>query len=106
MKYELTIALKPDLAPEKSKKINGEIEESVHKLGGKILQTESLGMKSLAYPIKGAGQASFGRFQLELGPDKIQDLRRQLEREEGVVRVLVIKGGEEEDKMDALGKQS
>ena len=106
MNYELTIALKPDLAPEKSKNITGEVEAAVQRLGGKTVKIESLGMKSLAYQIKGAGQASFGRFQLELGPDKIQDLRRQLEREEGVVRVLVIKGGEEEDKMDALGKQS
>ena len=106
MHYELTIALKSDLAPEKSKKITGEVEAAVQRLGGKTAKVESLGMKSLAYPIKGAGQASFGRFQLELGPDKIRDLRRQLEREEGVVRVLVIKGGEEEDKMDALEKQS
>ena len=85
--------MKPDLAPDKSKKTIGEIEEAVQKLGGKTTQTESLGMKSLAYSIKGISQASFGRFQLEIGPDKIRDLRRQLEREEGIIRVLVIKGG-------------
>jgi len=98
--------LKPDLTPDRSKKTIGDIEESVQKLGGKTTQTESLGMKSLAYPIKGIGQASFGRFQLELSPDKVRDLRRQLEREEGIVRVLIIKGGAVKDKMDALGKQS
>jgi ribosomal protein S6 len=93
MHYELTIALKPDLAPDKSKKIAGEIEESVSKLGGKILETESLGMRSLAYPIQGIGQASFGRYQLEVNPDKVGDLRRQLEQEEDIIRVLIIKGG-------------
>ena len=106
MRYELTIALNPDLTPDKSKKTIGEIEDSVQRLGGKTTQTESLGMKSLAYSIKGISQASFGRFQLELSPDKVRDLRRQLEREEGIIRVLIIKGGEIKDKMDALGKQS
>jgi len=93
MHYELTVALKSEIEPDKSKKIIGEIEETVQKLGGKTNKVESLGMKSLAYPIKGAGQASFGRLQLELGPDKVRDLRSQLEREEGIVRVLIVKGG-------------
>ncbi|MEX2053567.1 MAG: 30S ribosomal protein S6 [Patescibacteria group bacterium] len=93
MNYELTVMLKPDLSPEKSKKSGGEIQEAVEKLGGKTANLESLGMKSLAYPIQGSGQASFARLQLELDPAKVQDLRRQLERQEGVMRVLIIKGG-------------
>ena len=93
MNYELTIALKPDLAPEKSKNITGEVEAAVQRLGGKTAKVESLGVRSLAYSIKGSGQASFGRFQLELSPDKVRDLRSQLEREESIIRVLIVKGG-------------
>lgn len=95
MQYELTVMLKPDLTPEKSKKSVEEIQEAVEKLGGKTANLESLGTKTLAYPIKGSGQAGFGRLQLELDPGKVGDLRRQVERQEGVMRVLIIKGGEE-----------
>ena len=94
MQYELTVMLSPDVTPEKSKKSVGEIQEAVQKLGGRTANIESLGMKTLAYPIQGSGQASFGRFQLELDPAKVGDLRLQVERQEGVMRVLIIKGGE------------
>jgi small subunit ribosomal protein S6 len=96
MHYELTIALKPDLAAEKSKKIIEEVGEAVEKSGGKLAKTESLGVKTLAYPIKSFSQANFGRFYLQIDPDKVRELRRQLEREEALLRVFVVKieGGE------------
>lgn len=94
--YELTIALKPNLAAEKSKKIIREVGEAVEKFGGKLVKTENLGMKTLAYPIKSFSQASFDRFCLQIAPDKVSELRRQLEREEALLRVFVVKieGGE------------
>ncbi len=96
MNYELTIALKSDLAAEKAKKVFGEVEEEVAKAGGKVEKIESLGVKNLSYPIKSLTQASFGRLQLEIDPDKVNALRRQLEKEEELLRVFLVKvkGGE------------
>lgn len=96
MKYELTIALKSDLAADKAKKISGKVEEEIAKAGGKASNIESLGVKNLSYPIKSLAQASFNRLQLEIDPDKINTLRRQLEKEEELLRVFVVKteGGE------------
>uniref|UniRef100_A0A831YYN6 Small ribosomal subunit protein bS6 n=1 Tax=candidate division WWE3 bacterium TaxID=2053526 RepID=A0A831YYN6_UNCKA len=100
MNYELTIALKPDLAAEKSKKIFAEVAEAVGKAGGKTEKVESLGVKNLAYPIKGLPQASFGRFQLEIEPANVNALRRGLEKEEDFLRVFVVevKGGGKSNK--------
>lgn len=97
MHYELTIALKSDLAAEKAKKVFGDVEEEVAKAGGKTDKFESLGVKNLSYPIKSLTQASYGRLQLEIGPDKVNVLRRQLEKEEELLRVFLVKvkGGED-----------
>ena len=96
MRYELTIALKSDLAVEKSKKIFAEITEAVGKAGGNVEKVESLGVKNLSYPIKSLSQASFGRFQLEIEPANVNALRHGLEKEEDLLRVFVVevKGGE------------
>lgn len=96
MQYEMTIAMPPDLPAEKSKKMMEEVATAVEKSGGKLAKTESLGVKTLAYPIKSFSQASFGRFTLEFDPEKVRELRHQLEREETLLRVFVVKteGGE------------
>ncbi len=96
MLYEVTIALNPDLAAEKAKKITEGVEGAVVKSGGKVEKVESLGIKNLAYPVRGFSQASFGRFYLQLDSEKIGELRHQLEREPALLRVFVVKleGGE------------
>lgn len=91
MSYELTIALKSDLAADKAKKIFGSIEEEIAKAGGKSEKMEGLGVKNLSYPIRSLAQANFSRFQLEIDPAKINTLRRQLEKEEEMLRVFVVK---------------
>ncbi|MDP1710707.1 MAG: 30S ribosomal protein S6 [candidate division WWE3 bacterium] len=105
MLYELTIALKSDLAAEKVKKVFEGVEEEVAKAGGrrpealpggKVEKIENLGVKNLSYPIKSLTQASFSRLQLEIDSDKVNALRRQLEKEEEFLRVFLVKvkGGE------------
>jgi len=91
MHYELTIALKPDLAVEMSKKVFSQIEEFVKKSGGEVERTESLGVKALSYQIGKFEQAGFERLYLQLDPSKVGELRRQLERDESLLRVFIVK---------------
>src|SRR4030042_263667 len=90
MLYELTFALKPSRATENSKKVVGRVEELIEKADGKVEKNESLGVKTLAYPIQHLAQANFGRFFIQLNPGKVGELRRQLEREEELLRVFVV----------------
>lgn len=92
MAYELTIALKPDLSADQSKKIIGKVESTAKELGGEVKKTEGLGVKSLAYPIKKVQQANFTRFLLNIPPDKLPELRQVLGREGDLLRVMVVKG--------------
>lgn len=94
MSYELTIALESDMQAEKSKKIIEEIERETRDLGGVVEKTESLGIKLLSYPIRAAKQASFFRFFLHLPSDKIGGFQDDLAKNDKLLRVLLIKGGE------------
>lgn len=94
MSYELTIALKPDLSKEGANKVINKVEQVVEGAGGKVEKVDSLGIKTLSYPIKGLTQASFARFRLDLPPAGVPGLQTELSREEGLLRVLIIKGGE------------
>ncbi|HEB14021.1 MAG TPA: 30S ribosomal protein S6 [candidate division WWE3 bacterium] len=90
--YTLTVVLKPDLSAEAQKKIGKKVEDLVFSSGGKIEKTESLGIKTLAYEIEGNEQASFSRFTLTTSPDKVSGIRSELERDNNVLRVLVLEG--------------
>lgn len=86
----LKILVKPDLSAEQSKKIDEKVKKAIGEAGGRVLKTESLGVKSLAYPVENFEQARFGGFSLELPPEGVSALRRDLEREGDLLRVMVL----------------
>ena len=90
-KYTLTLVLKPDLSAEASKEINTKVAEAVERLDGKVVKTESLGLKTLAYSIKRETQASFGKFSLELPADRINALKSELEKTRSFLRIMIDK---------------
>lgn len=94
MSYELTIALKSDLSAQAAKKVVAGLEELVKGAGGRIEKLESMGIKSLAYPIKGATQASFARLMFDLSPKEVPGLQNEVARNEDLLRAVIIKGGE------------
>ena len=92
--YELTIALKPDLPSERAKEIVEDLKGMVKEVGGTAEKVESLGIKTLSYPIKGLTQASFTRLSLKISPEGSAKFQHELGRKEDLLRVLIIKGGE------------
>lgn len=88
-RYQINAALKPDLPAEESKRATREVGEAAERLGGRVSETESLGIKPLVYPIEGFEQASFGRFTAELPPEQANRLRSELEKNRSFLRVLV-----------------
>jgi len=90
-KYKLTLMLKPDISAVQSKKIGERVQTAVKKTGGKILKSESRGIKPLAYQVEGVEQASFGEFLLELPKGKIDSIRREVVQAGGLLRVMMVK---------------
>jgi small subunit ribosomal protein S6 len=82
-KYEITIITKEDLKEDVVKK---EIES----LGGKIIKSDALGQKQLAFPIKKETAGYYTAVIFEMEPEKLLDLNRKLSLKNEIIRHLII----------------
>lgn len=68
----------------------GTIEEALASAGAEILSRAPLKNISLTYPIKKQTSAFFGCLTLRSLPEKIDEIRKTLELNQGVLRQLII----------------
>jgi len=71
----------------KAKKL---VESLVTEHGGKVVDTKVLGLKELAYKIKGAVLGWYGFFTVELPADKVKSLNKQARLNEQILRHLLV----------------
>ena len=87
-KYELLTIIKPNMDAEEADKVVAKIEESIKALGGSVSATEKLGRKKLAHDIQNFRDGHYVTQKLELAPDKVAELKRQLGLNENVLRIM------------------
>ena len=71
----------------KAKKL---VESLVADASGKVVETKILGLKELAYKIKGATLGWYGFFTVELPEDKVKSLNTKAKLNEQVLRHLLV----------------
>ena len=71
----------------KAKKL---VESLVADASGKVVETKVLGLKELAYKIKGATLGWYGFFTVELPEDKVKGLNTKAKLNEQVLRHLLL----------------
>ncbi len=91
MKYELSMFLSPKMTDEQAEKKTKELEKILAKFDAKILESNFLGMKDLAYPIKHFNQGYYFIVKIEADQTKIKKIRYQVCDELEAVRLLVTK---------------
>ena len=93
-KYEVTYLLTGDLLDADVAKIRKEITDLIIKLKGKVLEEEDWERKLLAYKINHNGQAHheaiFTHLLIELLPEKLKKLNKELDLHRQIMRHLVI----------------
>ncbi len=82
MNYQLVFLLK--------KREEEEIIKKIVENFAKIINAESWGEKTLAYPIKKNHKAFYFNYQIELNPKKTIELKRKLNFEEKLLRYLLL----------------
>ena len=87
-KYELLTIIKPNMDAEEADKVVARIEESIKALGGSVSATEKLGRKKLAHDIQNFRDGHYVTQKIELAPDKVAELKRQLRLNENVLRIM------------------
>lgn len=88
--YELTYLISPELKEQELKDFSQKVDSLISK-NGKILKSESPKKINLAYPIQKRGGAFLASFEFHSEPEKIESLKKELEKEKEILRFLLIK---------------
>lgn len=89
-KYELMYIARPELDEESLKKNREKFQSVITQNGGEILETQDMGKRRLAYPIKKLREGIYTVIQFQSGTDTVKELERSLRIDDNVIRHMVI----------------
>ena len=95
-KYELMYILSSAVSDNDAPSISAEIEKFITDNGGKLISTEMLGKKKLAYPIKKTRNGFYILSTFNLEGAKIGPLENKIRSQEAIIRFLVVNLEEQE----------
>ena len=90
-KLEAVIMLSPDLSDDDVKKQEDSFSKNLIELGGSIISQEDWGLRNLSYKIKNFKKAFYKFYQLEIEGNKIQDIKKNMNHNEKIIRHLFVK---------------
>jgi len=88
--YELTYILSSLTEKEDAQALAGKIDEMIKGLGGQIKKEEFGDKKRLAYEIKKQSYGFYVILEIEIDPEKLEELQRELRLNRDVLRHLII----------------
>ncbi|MEW5820350.1 MAG: 30S ribosomal protein S6 [Cyanobacteriota bacterium] len=91
-KYEMIYCFKPTLDPDSIENAIKNVENNiVNNLKGKIIKTDKLGRKKLAYDVNKFRDGFYATTYFELDPEKIKILKRNMKHNDNIIRELTIR---------------
>jgi small subunit ribosomal protein S6 len=89
--YETVFILTPVLSEDQAKEAVKKFEGEIKSFGGKVTNTESWGLKKLAYPIQKKTTGFYFLLEFEGEGDLIGQAELSMKRDERVMRFLTVK---------------
>ena len=89
--YELLTIFSPEIPSDRMDNKTQEISTLIEAEGGHISAKETLGVKSLSYPIKKQSEGNYVLFNLNTSPSSISTLNKTLNGLEEIFRFSIIK---------------
>ena len=90
-KFEAVILLSPDLSSVNLKKQEDSFKKLLIELSGSIFSKEDWGLRDLNYKIKNFKEAFYKFYQLEIEGSKIQNIKKNINQNEQIIRHLFVK---------------
>lgn len=88
--YELLTIFKPNLDADEVDKNLAKLEETINSYKGKVVETDKVGRKKLAYNVQKFRDGFFVNQILSLPEDKVSDFKRQLKLNENIIRIMFL----------------
>ena len=104
--YEHVFLARQDLAQAQVDALAENASKIIDDNGGKVVKTESWGLRSLAYRIAKNRKAHYVMLDLDAPPQAVAELERQSNINEDVIRFLTIKVDEHEKGPSAMLRRS
>ena len=90
-KFEAVIMLSPDLSSANLKKQEESFKKLLDELNGSVFSKEDWGLRDLNYKIKNFKKAFYKFYQLEIEGSKIQNIKKNINQNEQIIRHLFVK---------------
>lgn len=100
--YELMYIADPEVDNDVIGQLNTEIEKLVETEGGKIVSSEDMGRRRLAYRIKKFTEGYYYLFEIDGSGREIAELERRLRVNDKVFRYLTVRVDEERKAADKI----
>lgn len=88
--YELLTVFKPNLDAEEVDKNLSKLEETISSYKGKVVSTDKIGRKKLAYEIQNFRDGFFVTQIITVPADKITEFKRQLKLNDNIIRIMFL----------------
>ena len=88
--YELLTILKPSLDSDEVDKVVEKLGAEIAEMGGKVLSTDKIGRKKLAFDVQNFRDGFFVSTILSLPAEKVAELNRSLRLNENVIRIMFL----------------
>tara|TARA_A100001037_G_scaffold287606_1_gene297255 strand:+ start:1225 stop:1701 length:477 start_codon:yes stop_codon:yes gene_type:complete len=89
--YESVFIARPDISPAQVESLAESMSNIVVEGGGKVVQTEYWGLKSLAYRIKKNRRGHYAMLALDAPSDAVKEYERNMRLNEDVLRLMTIR---------------
>jgi small subunit ribosomal protein S6 len=92
--YELTLVVRPDVEDTGLNALLEKVKGLIVTAGGQGTQVEPWGRRHLAFPIKKLTEAQYFLIRMQLPPQGLRELERNLRLTEEVLRFLLVRTDE------------
>lgn len=89
--YETLMLFSPEMPGERLQEILAMISGIVERGGGKVLQEDDWGMRTLAYPVRKQTRGHYVRLEYAVPGEVIAEIERNLRIAEGVFKFVSVK---------------
>lgn len=103
-KYEVMFILRPDIAAEEADKLIAGFAATIEKGNGKLVASEKLGNRKLAYTVRKFNDGNYNLLTVEADGSLVAELERRLRVTEPVIKFITVRMDEEEKRVEKIRK--
>lgn len=89
-KFETIIIIDPDLSVEEKSQVVQKYEDLINKIG-KLQETQDLGVKTLAYAVRGRAKGHYLDFYFKSKSEKIKKLDEEFRKDDTVLKFITVR---------------